>query len=273
MTVAAMLAGGALPAHAASGNLEVSADGTSYSKNFTGVLFDSLGAVVPGDEELESFWLRNSGDEAGYLRVTLEGVTFDDLDFANALTLQATVGGSQGPRSAVSLAQPCWVLNEGTVLLPGQAIRVDTLLHFGNLDGMLGQGGTATVALAAALSDTRPGSLPATSCGGSDVSIGVVGAPGRGPEGPGQAIGVSSTTAPATEVPQAPGDLPVLNLPGGIVIDPNTWQLFEEYLVLILVGAMAAGGLVFLLGRRRKKDEAAQGPAGPAGPAEAGGAP
>ncbi|WP_403024180.1 hypothetical protein [Salinibacterium sp. GXW1014] len=262
-----MLAGGALPAHAASGNLEVSADGTSYSKNFTGVLFDALGAVVPGDEQLESFWLRNSGDEAGYLRVTLEGVTFDDLDFANALTLQATVGGSQGPRSAVSLAQPCWVLNEGTVLQPGQAIRVDTLLHFGNLDGMLGQGATATAALAAALSDTRPGSLAPTSCGGSDVSIGVVGAPGRSPAASGQSIGLPSTTLPATDGPQASGDLPVLNLPGGIVIDPNTWQLFEEYLVLILVGAMAAGGFVFLLGKRRRTDE------DPGAPVEAGGAP
>lgn len=263
-SVVTMLTGTALPAHAASGNLEVSPTGSSYAKTLGGALFDSLGAVVPGDQHGETLYLRNAGDAAGFLRVVLDDVEFDDLDFANALTVQANIGGQTGDETAVSLAQPCWVLSEGVVLQPGESVRVDALLGFGNLDGQMGQGASAQFSLGIELSDTTPGSLAPTDCGRPDVSVPVLGGPPAANPQNTQQIGEGSRTEPAPETIEDSGDLPVLNLPGGVTIDPNTWNLGEQWLVLFLVASLLGGGAWFaLVKRRRPEDESAEGEAAP----------
>ncbi|MBF0671098.1 MAG: hypothetical protein IR160_00760 [Salinibacterium sp.] len=235
--------------------MEVSASGTAYSETYGGALFDSLGAVVPGERRTETVYLRNTGDQAGFLRIVLEDVTFDDLDFANALTLQASVGTQAGIQTALSLAQPCWVLSEGAVLRPGESVRVDTNLVFGNLDGQMGQGATARFSLGIALSDTTPGSLSPTDCGSPDVSVPVLQGPRAAtPRNP-QSILDPSQTVPMPDAAEEPGDLPVLNLPGGLTIDPNTWNLGEQWLVLFLVGGLLGGGAWFAIVKRRRREE------------------
>ena len=250
----------AMPAHAAQGNLEVSPDGVTYSKSFSGALFSDLDFLVPGDMQDKWLYLRNSGDAPGFLRVILEDVRYDDLYFANALTVQATANGIAGPQTPISLAQPCWVLTEGQHVGPGQVVALNTQMVLGALDGQNGMGATAALSMAVTLSDTTPGSLSPTECGQPDISLPII--PIRG-DGGAQFSGPQDEAAgPAAEAGPPAGALPVLNLPGGIVIDPNTWDLWEEFFVLTLVLAFLAGSVWFVLGARKRRNDSAENPEG-----------
>lgn len=243
----------ATPAHAAQGDLEVSANGVNYAKTFDGTLFDGIDFVVPGDAQDKKLFLRNSGDAPGFLRVVLEDVVYNDLYFANALTVQATASGTAGPKTPISLAGPCWVLTEGQRVGPGEVVALGTQLALGNLDGQQGMGATAHFSMSISLSDTTPGSLPPTECGQSDFSVPLV-----------PRAGNSSQTAQVTIPARTPtdplgnnggGNLPVLTLPGGVVIDPNTWDLLEELFVLLLVVSFLGGGVWFAVAARRRRDD------------------
>jgi hypothetical protein len=241
---------GAAPAHAAQGNLEVSPDGVSYSKTFHGALFDDIDFVVPGDVQDKKLFLRNSGDAPGFLRVVLEDVVYTDPYFASALTLQAAVAGASGPRTPINLAEPCWVLTEGQRVAPGEVVALDTQLLLGNLDGQQGMGASAHFSMAITLSDTAPGSLPPTECGQPDLSVPLVPRAARGGE---TAQATNPTVTPTGRVESTgDGELPVLNLPGGVVIDPNTWNLLEELFVLLLVVSFLGGGAWFMITARRR---------------------
>src|SRR5690554_1016312 len=256
---AGIAVGGVTPAHAAQGNLEVSLDGVTFSKTFSGALFDGIDFVVPGDEQGKRLFLRNSGDAPGFLRVVLEDVVYSDLYFANALTVQATASGSHGAKTAISMADPCLVLTEGQRVEPGQTVALDTQLALGNLDGQQGMGATASFSMAIALSDTTPGSLPPTECGQADFSIPLV---PRGTTGGGVSQEAQQTLPPTKSADflgnSGGNDLPVLNLPGGIVIDPNTWDLLEELFILLLVVSFLGGGAWFIVAARRRHDDSSE---------------
>lgn len=246
-----------MPAHAA-GELEVSLDGSPYSSSPTGSLFTDLALMTPGDEQRNTVLVRNTGTDAGYLRVVVGGVTYTDLDFANALTIQTIVAGAPTPpKTPLSLAQPCWVLIEGVMVSPGEVVEIDTRAELGMLDGTRGQGATATATLTASLSDATPGSLSPTDCGRPDISVPVTpqitgdGAPATSTDAGGDASG---GLVPG----ESAGDLPVLNLPGGITIDPNTWHLLEEWLVLFLFASLALGAAWFAFVSRRRREDGLQ---------------
>lgn len=256
MVVGALTLAPAAPA-AAAGELQVSADGSAYGFSLSTPVFQTLGAMVPGDSQASTVYVRNTGDEAGFLRIVLADVQYSDLDLANALTIQASVLQDAGAPTPVSLAEPCWVLNEGQTLAPGQSARIDLTAVLGNLDGTLGQGGTVRATLAANLSDMTPGSLPPTECGTANIAAPLL--PGTSGTAPSGGTGAPSapaltTTAPDAASPSTPetGDLPVLNLPGGFTIDPNTWQLWEEWLVLFLFVSTAIGATWYVVVTRRR---------------------
>ncbi|MHA6667621.1 hypothetical protein ACX3O0_01995 [Homoserinimonas sp. A447] len=248
----------ASPAAAAPGGVEVSPDGVSYNSTYSGALFTSLANLVPGDNDESLFYLRNSSTEPGFLRITLRDVVTSNSDFANALNLGVSTPGHVGTPVTILEANPCWVLLEGQVVAPGEVVRVTTSLSLGDLRGQAGQGATANAALSVALTGTVQ-QLPPTECGRSGTVLPVVPQQPARPSMSG--VGGSGAAAEGDAPPTAAGspdtDLPVLNVPEFLGIDPNTWRLFEEYLVLVLIGASVLGGAVFLVVRRwSKKAEA-----------------
>lgn len=252
------------PAAAAVGVVEVSDTGTTFGATYPGALFDDIALLVPGDSQQQVFYVRNSGTEAGFLRLTLKGVAYSDTDFADALTVTARTAAHQGKPANLLSADPCWVLLEGQTVSPGAVVPVTADLVLGQLNGKAGQGATAALAIGVELSDTTAGSLPPTACGSPSAEVPVLPGPSTSTAPaaqaqPGSGFGQGGSQIEGGSQPGAGDVLPVLNLPGGIVIDPNTWHLYEEFLVLVLVAASALGSgwfmMVAWLRRRKKADE------------------
>lgn len=247
-------------AAAASGIIEVSPDGITYGSLYPGTLFGSIGHLVPGDSEQETFYLRNAGTEAGFLRITLTDVVAADADFADALTVSASTVDRAGIAATISQAQPCWVLLEGQKVMPGESVPVTTELALADLDGTAGQGATAGLSFEVTLSSAAA-QLPPTSCGQPGTTVPVTPAPRPSvpavtPGTPGTP-GLADSPVATRPAPDGSTDLPVLNIPELLGIDPNTWRLFEEYFVLLLIGAFTIGAAWFAFAAwRRRKNEA-----------------
>lgn len=156
---------------AEAGVVEVSRDGVAYSPTWSGILFDDLGAMVPGDSRSELFSVRNSGTEPGFLRITLLDVASTDGDLGDALTLRADTTSVSGIPVAVSTADPCWVLVEGPILAPGDVEAVTAELELGDLDGLAGRDGSVSLAIRVSLSDASTGALPPSACGVAGAEI------------------------------------------------------------------------------------------------------
>jgi hypothetical protein len=246
---ASMILGGAQAASAA-GIIDVSSDGVSYSSNYPGALFDPHVAMVPGDSQSKVFYVRNSGNEAGILRITMEDVSASDIDFANALTVSVSTAGFSGAPASISKANPCWELLDGKSIGPGQSVAVTTEVALGDLNGLAGQGATAGMVMRASLSAPAAAPLGSTACSSGPSSDVVALAPAAGAARqlttlaqPGEAA--ASTTAQA---PEANTQLPTLAVPGsGVTVDPNTWHLYQELLVLLMVLALILGSLSYLV--------------------------
>jgi len=249
------------------GVVELSDDGITYSSSYPGSIFDDITALSPGDSQSDTIYVRNAGTAAGYLRITIRDVSYSDQAFANALTVSTGATGGTGGAVAISAANPCAVTSEGIVLSPGQSIPVVATLALGNLNGTAGQGATASVSLRITLSDTSPGATPATSCDsvgttvpvtptapGTSNSGGANGSSGVLPGGLAAPLpSPSPTMAPIAEEANGNGLLPAL--PATFSLDPNTWRLYQEYLVLILIfAAMVGAGISWLVGRRSRKE-------------------
>lgn len=250
------------PAHAAPGGVEVSFDGVNFGSTVSGALFTDLSQLVPGDTDQAEFYFRNSSTEPGFLRITLRDVSTSNSDLANALSLNASTFGYPGSSATLLEANPCRVLLEGQTVAPGEVVRVRTSLALAQLSGKAGQQATAAAHLSVALSGTEL-ALPPTDCGPTGTVLPVV--PGQNPgtnpprDSASSGSGVATSETPAGPLaPIAPQpDLPVLSPPGLLGIDPNTWHLFEEYLILVPMGASVVGGIAFgiLAWRRRNTDD------------------
>lgn len=127
---ALLMASSVQPALAASENdLAVSTDGTTFTPGNTLPLFTAMGRLVPGDNRVESVWVRNEAAIPGLLRVDMAGVTADDPDLAEGVTLSVLRHG-EGDGVPVSLDQAiangsCAVLGDGIALQPGEKVRLD----------------------------------------------------------------------------------------------------------------------------------------------------
>jgi hypothetical protein len=209
--------GGAAPALAATG-IQVSADGVTYAASLPDGLFQQIEISVPGDSQDAEFWIRNDGPVAAHLRVLVASVSVSDPVLADALTVSASTAAHPGPTVTLSSAQPCHVLTEGDLLQPGDTVHVTARLALGDLDGLDGQGGTASFALRVHLTDSSV-PLPPTECGTN-----------------------------ATDIPAAGGD-------GDI---PLAYTGAEVPLPFIIGAASLLGVGLFLLvaAKRRRRDEA-----------------
>lgn len=256
----ALSVGGASPAQAADEVL-VSPNGVTFSSMYPGILFDGIAHYVPGDTDQETFYVRNGGTTPGHLRVTLTDTVASDTDFADAFTVSTSTVNRAGSSVTLLSASPCWVLLEGVVLGVGETVAVTTAIALGDLHGLAGQGATADFSIGVALYGAAV-SLPPTHCGAINITVpGTPQSPSPGTNKP-QGVGliVPDVDPDTRSVPPAaadnPADLPVLNLPEILGIDPNTWQLFEEYFVFVLIGGFIAGVVWFaVVARRRRKNE------------------
>ncbi|MBH0116460.1 hypothetical protein I6E52_06330 [Salinibacterium sp. NG253] len=259
---------GATPASAATGVgvVEVSDDGVSFARTYPGVIFDSIALLSPGDSQSDIVYVRNTGTAAGFLRVTMQDVSYSDATFANALSVTTSTPSNAGSAHAISGASPCLVTHEGLTIAAGQTVPVTATLALGNLTGSQGQGATASVSLRFTLSDTTPGTLPATQCENSGSTVPVVPAvpgPTNGTGTTATGAGSSSTLPIPTPSPSpaiadtadgtASGLTPTF--PTSFNLDPNSWRLYQEYLVLILfLAALIGAGISWLVGRRSRKE-------------------
>ncbi|MGV8858023.1 hypothetical protein [Rhodoglobus sp.] len=244
--------------------VEVSDDGVNFSRIYSAAVFDNIARLSPGDSQSETIYVRNTGTVDGYLRITMREVNFSDQHYGNALNLTTSTPAIAGTAKAISSANPCQVVHEGTVLAPGKIVPVTATLALGNLSGTDGQGATASLSLRFALSDTTPGALPLTQCDSTGTTVPLTPtSPGASdPSAPtGTLSGAlivpapSQSPTPATQPDGATdgGALPAV--PSTFSLDPNTWRLYEEYLVLILVlAAMIGAGISWFVGRRSRKD-------------------
>lgn len=250
----------ATPASASEGGVLVSNDGVTFGPAYSGTLFDGIGEMVPGDTQFEDFYVSNASPLSGILRVTLEDVTFSDSDLAQALSVTASTFFTSGSPASILEANPCWVLVEGQTVAPGERVRVGVTLALGDLNGRAGQLAHAGLNLKVELSDAAPGSLSPTSCGRTGVRIPVLHDSVRSPASnmafsPFTPEGVGNVPDAAISSPES--DLPVLNLPGGFTIDPNTWNLNEHLLVLLLACAfvLGSGSFIVVAWLRRRRDD------------------
>ncbi len=222
----ALVAGGvagATPANAADSEIEFSVDGIIYTSAFPEVLFSDISRLVPGDQQVGAFWVRNAASSDGFLRVVLSDVDSIDPVLASALTLSARTESFLGDPVRLSAASPCWVLVEGDRIGPGESVKVTATLVLGNLDNSDGQNGSSAFSVRASISDASVGSLPPTSCGGT------------------------SSPAPAQPDPAKPVSGPpvVIAMTGSEILYP-----------LLVIGAGALGvGLFLLIAARRRRQE------------------
>ncbi|MGV8913146.1 MAG: hypothetical protein ACOH14_11100 [Rhodoglobus sp.] len=264
VALSAML--GATPASAASGAgvVEVSDDGINFSRTYSAIVFDNIAWLSPGDSQSETIYVRNTGTVDGYLRITMREVRFSDQHYGNALNLTTSTPAIAGTAKAISSANPCQVVHEGTILAPGDIVPVATALALGNLSGTDGQGATASLALRFTLSDTTPGTLPPTQCDSTGTTVPLT-PTSHGASHPSAPAGTlsgalivpapSPSATPATQPGGATDNGALPAVPSVFSLDPNTWRLYEEYLVLILVlAAMIGAGISWFVGRRSRKD-------------------
>ena len=231
---------------AAAGAIEVSSDGVHFGSSYPGVLFDASVAMVPGDSQTKTFYVRNSGNEAGVLRITMEDVSATNVDFADALTLGVSTTGQTGIAASLTKANPCWELLDGQKIGAGQSVVVTATVALGDLDGQAGQGARASMAMKASLSAPAAAPLGQTACGSGPSSDIVALAPATG-----TARTLTTLAAPTDTQPQAPEantQLPTLAVPGNSAsVDPNTWRLYQELLVLLMVLALILGSVLYLV--------------------------
>ncbi|MBH0053249.1 hypothetical protein I6E74_03585 [Salinibacterium sp. SWN139] len=259
---------GATPASAATGVgvIELSDDGVSFARTYPGAIFDSIALLSPGDSQTETVYVRNTGTVAGYLRITMQDVSYSDTNYADALTVTTSTPNNAGSPQSISGASPCLVTNEGVTIAAGQTVPVTATLDLGDLTGSQGQGATASVSLRFTLSDTTPGTLPATQCTNSGSTVPLV------PAVPGTTTGTGTTATGAgnssTLPVPTPSPSPAIadagddtasgltpTFPSGFTLDPNSWRLYQEYLVLILfLAALVGAGISWIAGRRTRKD-------------------
>lgn len=130
VAVLLILLGLAAPATAAgSSQLGLSWDGTNWSTELVGTLFNRPGSIVrwvPGDSDTEHFFVRNQGGDAARVAIDYQlppNSLVNDTDFA----LTASVDG--GPPVALTPGSG-WLALGGTTLADGRAAEVAVTATF-----------------------------------------------------------------------------------------------------------------------------------------------
>lgn len=282
----------AAPASAASsGDVLLSVDGASWSTSLDADVFQTAGALVPGDVVRGTFYVKNGRDSPAYLRLGLSALTVTSWDLAQALnltTIGTTSDGASG--SAASFAGPDVVctdlLHRADPIQPGGVVLVTADLRFRSTTSATeAQGEIARIGFIAELSDIDLSTTGTRLCTGA-LTIGPVAPTGRGATGPGGSgdgsaggSGDSSSTVPSgggstpgdtggaqpePDRAETVGGTPATGSASGVIsagdpMDPagigNTVRWWEEYAILVLIGA-AMVGMLLRLGVQRRLEQA-----------------
>jgi len=282
--------GVAAPAQAVTGGLELSLDGVTWGPAFSGSVFSTGEALVPGSRINGTFYARNGTDQPAWMRVGVSNLRVTSMEFALAMNL-STVGttsdGASGSSSKVGADDMVCsdFLNRDTPLPPGAAVRIDTSLWFRpDVSGTTAQNEAAQVAFIVELSEVDLNTIGQPLCTNS-LTIGPVD-PSSGGGGTGGGTGGGGATSPAdptagvgTTGGQGAGSATGAgaggtglgtsssSIAGGafefgwggprpfteIATDLpfNTVQWWEEYAIFVLVGAAVAGAFARIYVQRR----------------------
>ena len=239
---------GSASASSAAGEIELSRSGSVWAPTLGSPLFTTPPALVPMSSESASFWVRNSSPDAAYLRITVENATWAGAEYAAQLTIGASVPGVTGTPRAISTSSACTVLLERVLLAAGQSVQVTTTLALGDLDGSVGQGGSAAMDIGIVLEQSA-GSAPASGCAGTTAptptptpSTFVVVVPPR-------ADGTASAAAPVAPPSEVEVIIDALEpLPEPLLsLLPNTLVRFDSSLLAYAFAGLPLGAAAFFL--------------------------
>lgn len=262
-------------------------DGVSWSPSLRGSVFPTDQVLVPGDSIRGTFFVRNATSESRWIRVGLSQLIVTHEDLADSMEFTAvgsTFNGASGGTSTLGAdGLVCTDLLDRTSPLPGGAIvRVDTTLGFrASVSGTTAQDEGAELHFIAELSEIDMNAAGAPLCDGS-LTIGPIGTrshPGGGSGDPGSDGGTGGSgssggsgrsggdSGEASGAPSGPIAAPTTGSIGGgaLLLEPsdggdggtgsragyNTVQWWEEYAILVLLGAALAGATTRLAAQRR----------------------
>lgn len=253
----------AQPAAAATDPIGLSYNGVTFTPTLTTPLFSDL-RIVPGTTVTRTFWVKNQESSTGNLALAVSGVSSDDGDLLEHLTIAADLGDGSGTAIEFASVGTCATLLSGIPLPAGATTRIYVSLDLAPaLGGGQAQGAVGAFDLmvrltsdvvqapdgCGALPPAPPSTLPGDPNGGGPTTAppgtayfpGIGGTPPILPETPGDGTEV----VPTPEVP------PVANEPGML---GNTERFFQEYTALLwVIGLLLGGAIAWGRARRRER--------------------
>jgi len=189
-TLAASVAAGALmltlgfaaPAQAATPEILVSADGTTFTSVFAGNLFVNAGALVPQDVETASFWVRNPLTTPAQMRVSVSSLATSNPDLAVNMKLTSVDVGMGVIRSAtIADLAACDIVVPPRSIPAGATMRVDVSLEMLDAPGQVAQNQLGALKFLVGMRDAAAGAFPASAC--DDVGVAIPAIPPTTPAG------------------------------------------------------------------------------------------
>lgn len=253
----------AQPAAAATDPIGLSYNGVTFTPTLGTALFSDL-KIVPGTTVTRTFWVKNQESSAGNLALAVSGVSSNDDDLLEHLTIAADLGDGSGTVIAFDSIGTCSTLLSGIPLPAGATTRIYVSLDLAPaLGGVQAQGAVGAFDLmvrltsdevqapggCGALPPAPPSTSPGDPSGGGSASAppgsahfpGIAGTPPVLPETPGEGTEV----APTPGVPPATGQPDMLG---------NTERFFQEYTALLwLIGLLLGGVIAWGRARRRER--------------------
>lgn len=143
----------------------VSGDGVTFTRDYRDVFGTSI--LVPRGTASDTFFVRNTGNSAGILRLVLTNVNVPDGSVLQALTLSTGTADVPGTPINVSDASPCITTLQGQPLAAGQTVQVTSQLTLGDLTGTTGQNVPIDFSIQVELSDRR--TAASTECAATGI--------------------------------------------------------------------------------------------------------
>jgi LPXTG-motif cell wall-anchored protein len=237
----------AAPASADDDPIELSTDGVVWSTTLPGGLFDSFQGAVPGDSVTRSVSVRNPED----FEITLQTKALDVASRSSDLLSSITVDGEAGGRTlpapvALSTLVDCATLAPDVVIGAHATTRVSITLALTDVDSSVAQSSQGGFSVLLVLKDNAAGP-PSESCGGS-----IPGGGGGGDGGGGGTGGGGGGTGGGAHHPHKPGTaVPAITVLGV----PLAFTGASMGPPLFLGGALIALGFLFLVARRRRREQ------------------
>ncbi len=226
-------------ASAESGDLTLSLDGIHFSDSLPSGIFDGSGLLVPGDQLVQTLWVKNASSIAGDLRISRSSAISGPSALSRAITVRDVTTTVAGQGAAVG-APACSLVAVPGLLEPGQSVAIPLTLTMSDLDGRVAQNERLSLVLLAGLSEITTVQPALTECPSDAKVIPVSTGDDSVPTGAGS-TGTGST-GPGSSDPSFSGPLAFT---GSTMFYPS-----------IMAGSVLTGiGLFFLLAARRRRRE------------------